>query len=48
MASASYQQELGRRLSFSVTARYTEPFKSVSGRKKGFYGGAGINYRLGR
>ncbi|MBO9574365.1 MAG: hypothetical protein J7494_01380 [Sphingobium sp.] len=48
VASASYQQELGRRLSFSVTARYTEPFKSVSGRRKGFYGGAGINYRLGR
>lgn len=48
VGSASYQQELGRRLSFSVTARYTEPFKSVSGRRKGFYGGAGINYRLGR
>ena len=48
IASASYNQELGRRLSFSVSARYTEPFKSISGSRRGFYGGAGINYRLGR
>lgn len=46
--AANYQRQLGKRLSFSVQARYTEPFKSITGRRKGFYGGAGINYRLGR
>lgn len=46
--SAGYQRELGRRLSLSVSARYTQPFKSIGGRKKGFYGGVGVNYRLGR
>jgi hypothetical protein len=48
VASANYQRQLGQRLSFSVSARYTEPFKSVNGGRRGFYGGAGVNYRLGR
>jgi hypothetical protein len=45
--SSSYQRDIGRQLSFSANARYTKPI-SATGRKKGFYGGVAVNYRLGR
>ncbi|GEM_PF-2524277 len=46
--AASYQRDLAPRLSLSVTARYTNPITSTFNRKNSFYGGVGVNYRLGR
>ena len=45
--SGGYSRDLGRRLSLSVNARYTEPLRSVA-RRQGFYGGVAVKYRLGR
>lgn len=48
VASAGYQRQINDRLSFTVNARYTDPFKSVISRGKSFYGGVGLTYRLGQ
>jgi len=47
-ASAGYQLQFTQRLSFTASARYTDPFKSPGARNTSFYGSLGVSYRLGR